>query len=109
MAREPQSRLVYSTGGEKPEPTPAAAESTASSSPGIRLRLDRRASSRIVTVVTGLPGTADEITALTKSLKAACGTGGTFKDGALELQGDHRTAVERHLKAKGLKSKRSGG
>jgi translation initiation factor 1 len=107
--RDPRpSRLVYSTGGDKPkeEPEPGAA---APSSPGIRLRLERRASNRVATVVTGLPGGFDKVAALAKALKAACGTGGTVKDGVLELQGDHREKVEQALAARGLKSKRAGG
>jgi len=76
---------------------------------GIRLRLDRRASGRVVTVVSGLPGTAEEGAALARRLKSACGAGGTFKDGVLELQGDHRPRVEAELQARGLRSKRAGG
>lgn len=78
-------------------------------SPGIRLRLERRASGRVVTVVSGLPGTPAEVAALAKTLKSACGAGGTVKDGQLELQGDHRDRIESALAARGLKSKRSGG
>jgi translation initiation factor 1 len=63
----------------------------------------------VVTVVIGLPGSAAEVAALAKELKTACGTGGTVKDGALELQGDHRSRVESVLDARGLRSKRSGG
>jgi translation initiation factor 1 len=107
--REPHSRLVYSTGGEKetpstPDPAPRPARG-----PGIRLRLERRASDRVVTVVVGLPGSHAEVETLARSLKSACGTGGTVKDGTLELQGDHRAAVEKALAARGLRSKRAGG
>jgi translation initiation factor 1 len=108
MSRRDESRLVYSTGGDKPkEPVPEAA--APSSSPGIRLRLERRASNRVATVVTGLPGTAEEASALARALKAACSTGGSFKDGTLELQGDQRTRLEQCLAARGLTSKRAGG
>jgi translation initiation factor 1 len=107
VARRDETRLVYSTGGmpgpPKPDPEPSAAPRK------IRIRLDRRASNRVVTVVTGLPGSAAEVAALARSLKLACGTGGTLKDGAVELQGDHRDKVEAVLAAAGLKSKRSGG
>jgi translation initiation factor 1 len=58
--------------------------------------------------VTGLPGEV-EIEALAKQLKAACGTGGSVKNGRLELQGDHRDHVEATLRSRGLQSKRSGG
>jgi len=107
-SRRANTRLVYSTGGEPEEETPRQA-SPPVPSPGIRLRLDRRASGRVVTVVTGLPGSRAEVNVLAKSLKSACGTGGTVKDGALELQGDHRERVEAALAERGLKSRRSGG
>jgi translation initiation factor 1 len=108
MPRPKESRLVYSTGGEKPKEDEEPA-SSASGGPGIRLRLERRAGNRVATVITGLPGTADETAALAKALKSACSTGGAFKDGVLELQGDHREKVEKALLARGLKSKRAGG
>ncbi len=88
-----------------PSPTPPPGGGGA----GIRLRLDRRASGRVVTLVVGLPGTPAELAALGKELRSACGTGGTVKDGVLELQGDHRSAVEAALAAKGLRSRRAGG
>jgi translation initiation factor 1 len=108
MVRRDEARLVYSTGGEtakKEEALPVAV----SSATGIRLRLERRPSNRVATVVVGLPGRPDEVAALAKALKSGCSTGGTFKDGVLELQGDHRERVEQLLAARGLKSKRAGG
>jgi translation initiation factor 1 len=115
VPRTPDSRLVYSTDGgmvdapkTRTHARPAPAEPSGRGG-GIRIRLDRRASDRVVTVVTGLPGSPAEVAALAKELKAACGAGGTVKDGALELQGDHRPRVESVLDARGLRWKRSGG
>jgi translation initiation factor 1 len=111
VSRRDETRLVYSTGGlpDKAEKEAPAASAAPASGGRIRIRLDRRASNRVVTIVTGLPGSRAEIESLARSLKLACGTGGTLKDGALELQGDHRSRVEAALAAKGLRSKRSGG
>ena len=106
MARDPNSRLAYSTGGEK-EAKPVLPQLV--SKTGVRLRLERRASDRVVTTISGLPGSAAEVAALARSLKSACGAGGTVKAGVVELQGDHRDAVEAFLAARGLKSKRAGG
>jgi translation initiation factor 1 len=111
---DPNSRLVYSTGGEKTqeksEKEPLVPRKRAvSSGPGIRIRLERRASDRVVTLVTGLPGSEQDKAKLARTLKSACGTGGTVKGGVLELQGDHRDAVEVALLARGLESKRAGG
>jgi translation initiation factor 1 len=102
------TRLVYSTGGEtpKPEPTPAADPRKGH---GTRLRLERRASGRVVTVVSGLPGSPSDVAALARELKSACGAGGTMKDGVLELQGDQRDRIEAALSARDLKFKRAGG
>jgi translation initiation factor 1 len=107
--RPPNTRLVYSTGGERPEPEETPPPPPARSSSGIRLRLDRRASDRVVTVVSGLPGGKAGVAKLGRELKAACGAGGTVKDGTLELQGDHRERVEAALAERGLRSKRAGG
>jgi translation initiation factor 1 len=105
------TRLAYSTGSEGPRVAEPARKEGASAGRGggIRLRLDRRASDRVVTVVTGLPGTTAQVAELARELKAACGAGGTVKGGALELQGDHRDKVEEALAARRLPSKRSGG
>ena len=102
-------RLAYSTSGEKPATTPAPQPLRDGGKGGVRIRLDRRASDRLVTVVSGLPGRPAEIASLAKSLKSACGAGGTVKDGSLELQGDHRDKVEAALRTLGVRSKRSGG
>ena len=62
-----------------------------------------------VTLVTGVPLPVDELKSLAKELKQKCGTGGTLKDGVIEIQGDHRDTLIELLKAKGWPVKRSGG
>lgn len=62
-----------------------------------------------VTTVTGVPLASDELKTLAKELKQKCGTGGTLKDGVIEIQGDHRDQLIELLKAKGWTVKRSGG
>jgi translation initiation factor 1 len=113
MSKQGESRLVWSSEApserRKPRRQPQKPPPAAAGGKGIRLRLDRRASDRIVTVVTGLPGSAAEVAELARALRAACGAGGTVKGGALELQGDHRDRVEAALAERGLRSKRSGG
>lgn len=105
------TRLAYSTGGEaeKPLSKDAGPSSAGTARGGIRIRLERRASDRIVTVVTGLPGGPQAVATLARALKSACGAGGAVKEGALELQGDQRDRVEAALAARGLRFKRSGG
>jgi translation initiation factor 1 len=62
-----------------------------------------------VTLVKGLALDAAALTALAKQLKAACGSGGTVKDGVIEVQGDHCERVIEHLKKQGWAVKRAGG
>lgn len=108
--RDSNVRLAYSTGGETEEGSPPQAESRPSRAGGIRLRLDRRASGRLVTMISGLPGTDDEVAMTARRLKTACGTGGTVdENGVLELQGDQRERVEAILRGLGLRRKRAGG
>ena len=63
---------------------------------------------KTVTVVTGLALDELALAALSRRLKAACGTGGTVKEGALEFQGDHRDALASLLAKEGFRSKRAG-
>ncbi|WP_422017032.1 translation initiation factor Sui1 [Roseateles sp.] len=64
-----------------------------------------------VTVVRGVPLDDAALTALGKQLKATCGSGGTVKDGVVEIQGDHLDKVVAWLKARpeGWTVKRAGG
>ena len=64
---------------------------------------------KAVTVVRGLGLEAEALAALGKRLKAACGAGGTTKDGVLEVQGDHVDKVVAWLKKEGRVVKRAGG
>jgi len=62
-----------------------------------------------VTLVKGVALDPAALTALGKQLKAACGTGGTVKEGVIEVQGDHCDKVIELLRAKGMTVKRAGG
>ncbi len=64
---------------------------------------------KLVTVVTGLPGDEAALKAVLSELKRLCGTGGTLRDGAVEVQGDHRDKVAAHLGAQGHRVKLTGG
>ncbi len=62
-----------------------------------------------VTVVKGLALDATALAALGKQLKAACGSGGTVKEGVIEVQGDHLPLVMEALRKQGWSVKQSGG
>ena len=61
-----------------------------------------------VTLVTGAPLGAADLAILGKELKRKCGSGGTVKDGVIEIQGEHRDLVVAELEKKGWTVKRSG-
>jgi translation initiation factor 1 len=58
-----------------------------------RLNVEKRKKGKVVTVVRGLPAEENDLPALLGQLKTACGTGGTLKDGLLEIQGNHLERV----------------
>jgi translation initiation factor 1 len=62
-----------------------------------------------VTLVKGVLLDAAALIALGKQLKTACGTGGTVKEGIIEVQGDHVERVMELLRARGYTVKRAGG
>ena len=74
----------------------------------VRVRREVR-NGKTATVVLGLPLRADELAEFAKKLKQGCGSGGTAKDGAIEIQGDHRERVVAVLKAAGYTVKLAGG
>jgi translation initiation factor 1 len=64
-----------------------------------RVTLERRRNGKVVTRVTGLDEHANDLPALLRELKGRCGAGGTTRDGAVEVQGDHRAEVAAALVA----------
>jgi translation initiation factor 1 len=106
------SRLVYSTGdGDQRKRPERKAPPKANEPPrdGI-VRVAREKSGRkgkTVTVVRGLP--YSDVADVASDLKRHCGSGGTVKDGTVELQGDHREKAATHLRARGYEVKLAGG
>jgi translation initiation factor 1 len=121
VRKVPTGGLVYSTDVGRMCPTcrqPIASCRCTTSSrrvapPGDGIvRMRRQTGGRggkTVTVVTGLALDEPALLALSRRLKAACGTGGTVRDGALELQGDHHEQLSSLLAKEGIRSKLAGG
>lgn len=106
------SRLVYST--EKGRMCPECGKPSdrcqcdrkqgASSGDGI-VRIRRETKGRKgkgVTLVTGTGLDTEALKQLAKQLKARCGSGGTVKNGDIEIQGDHRDLIEELLRKDGF-------
>lgn len=63
---------------------------------------------KAVSLIKGISLDDNELQALGKQLKTACGSGGTVKDGVIEVQGDHGDRLVELLKAQGFNAKRAG-
>lgn len=117
--KQKNSRLVYSTdqGRLCPECGQAqhigACENNASTPTGDGIvRIQRQTKGRKgkgVTLITGLALHDKELNSLAKQLKKKCGTGGTVKDGVIEIQGDYRERLLEELTKLGHKAKLAGG
>ncbi len=76
----------------------------------IRIQASRKGrKGKTVTIISGFQSKPETLTALAKKLKAQCGTGGTVKDGDIEIQGDHAQKLLQLLVDLGYKTKISGG
>jgi len=64
---------------------------------------------KAVTVITGVPLAGQELKALARELKGRCGTGGTLREGGIEIQGDHRDLLVSLLEERGWVVRRAGG
>jgi translation initiation factor 1 len=78
----------------------------------ITLKVGRETSGRRgkgVTTVFDTPLSENDLKELAAFLKQKCGTGGTAKDGRIEIQGDQRERIVAELEKLGYKVKRAGG
>jgi translation initiation factor 1 len=64
---------------------------------------------KAVSVVQGLPLAGDALEALATQLKKRCGSGGTVREGVIEIQGEHRDTLVAELSQLGYRVKRAGG
>lgn len=64
---------------------------------------------KVVSVVKNLILTEEDMKSLAKKLKQECGTGGTVKEGMIEIQGEHRQRMAEVLMKLGYKVKIAGG
>lgn len=97
MPKPERTSVVYSTGTGRVRDARVAPAPSGPPGDGI-VRISRTKAGRggkTVTIVTGLPSA--DVEAAAKALKRLCGSGGTVKDGAVEIQGDHRQRIADHL------------
>src|SRR5690606_2917062 len=104
------SRLVYSTATGRIKPATDKQDILPKGDGIVRLRRETKGrKGKGVTLVDGVPENPDQLKLLAKQLKQLCGTGGSVKDGVIEIQGDHRQKLKPVLEARGYKVKMAGG
>ncbi len=120
MRSDSNSRLVYSTEqnnhcekcGKKTHKCKCGGKKQAKPKSDGIVRLRRETKGRKgkgVTLITGIDRSENELKILAKELKQKCGTGGTLKNGIIEIQGDHRNVLMEALKKAGFTVKLAGG
>lgn len=123
MKAKSTSRLVYSSDSGRLCPdcqqprarckcTPKSRQSTTPTASDGIVRIRRETKGRKgkgVSLVCGLTLNEADLKQLAKRLKQLCGTGGTVKDGTIEIQGDHRDLLFRELQQLGYQCKIAGG
>jgi translation initiation factor 1 len=62
-----------------------------------------------VTIISDLPLDEKGLAELATKLKTRLGTGGTVKDGRIEIQGDHRDRIVQEIEGMGYRAKKAGG
>jgi translation initiation factor 1 len=98
-----ESRLVYSTDAGRIKET--LSEQPIETDGIVRIRRKTKG----VTTVSGIGLAEAELKTLAKQLKQKCSTGGTVKDGVIEIQGDHRDKLKTELEKLGHNVKLAGG
>jgi len=103
------SRIVYSTGDATVLQDDHKQKDIRPSDQKVRLHLDRKGGGKIVTVIKGLVQDDDSMVDLTRELKKRCGTGGSYKNNEILIQGNKRETIQTILLDKGYDAKLSGG
>ena len=103
------SRLVYSTETGRIK-QPSESKPTAITDGIIRINRETKGrKGKGVTLISGFDLPPNDLKALAKKLKKICSTGGTIKDGIVEIQGDHRELLKSQLEKMGHTVKLAGG
>lgn len=104
------NRLVYSTETGRIKEDKKQPEGPSQGDGIVRIRRETAGrNGKGVTTISGIPVIAEELKNIAKQLKQICGTGGSVKDGVIEIQGDQREKIKAELEKRGFTVKLAGG
>lgn len=110
QAKHGKDRIVYNEFGSPPATEATQRPDIPPSQQSVTIQASRKGrKGKTVTVVSGFQLSSEALQSLSKTLKNQCGSGGTVKDGTIEIQGDHRPKIQSYLNNLGYKTKLSGG
>jgi translation initiation factor 1 len=113
MPRRDEDPIVYATGDRERQRSPRRRPRDAGAGAGdgiVRVgRETRGRRGKGVTTISGVPLPPEGLCDLAAELKRRCGSGGSIRDGVIEIQGDQRDVVIPALEARGFRVKRAGG
>lgn len=99
--------IVYSTNPDWQKQSDDIKNSVGAVAQNIKIQREKKGrGGKTVTVVYGMSG---DLKAIQKELQRHCGTGGSSKNGTIEIQGDHGPKIKNYLDSKGIKAKLAGG
>jgi len=105
-------QVVYSTESGRPARVKRKKSAPVAAVPGGGVLVRREKKGRAgkeVTVVMGIDSRAHDLKSLAKQIKSRLGTGGSVKNGTIEIQGSHCDAVLAMLAEAGISARRGGG
>ena len=105
-----RDRVVYSSARGRVRADPSTSPRAPRGDGIVRVRREVKGRrGKTVTTVSGVPLASDALRELAAELKRRCGSGGSAKDGVIEIQGDHRDTLVAELEDRGYTVKLAGG